>query len=94
LVYEQGWGRNMTYILAHSIEGTYDVTRRYVKDWPTIEKRRKKSDIDNLAKLVDVKNTEVRMKFLDQIDFILKRDKLEELDLSKSKVINLLNFSC
>ena len=85
-MYEQGWGRNMTYILAHSIDGVYDVTRRYVKDWESIEKRRNKSDTDKLSKLIEIKNSNLRSNKLDKIDIILKRDSLEVLDLTKSKL--------
>ena len=76
----------MTYILAYSILGVYDVTKRYVKDWKIIESRRKKSDIDNLQRMIEVKNSELRMNYLDKIDMILKRDKLEANDLDKLKV--------
>ena len=85
-MYEQGWGRNMTYILAHSIHGVYDVTRRYVKEWESIEKRRNKSDIDKLSKSIEIKNSNLRSNKLDKIDIILKRDSLEVLDLTKSKL--------
>ena len=76
----------MTYILAHSIHGVYDVTRRYVKEWESIEKRRNKSDIDKLSKSIEIKNSNLRSNKLDKIDIILKRDSLEVLDLTKSKL--------
>jgi|LauGreDrversion4_2_1035121.scaffolds.fasta_scaffold755491_2 peptide-N4-(N-acetyl-beta-glucosaminyl)asparagine amidase len=86
LVYEQGWGRNMTYILAHSIHGVYDVSKRYVKHWDVIEKRRKKGDIERLSRLIEERNNSLRMNHLDKIDFIIKRDELEMCDLDKNKV--------
>lgn len=86
LVYEQGWGRNMTYILAHSIHGIYDVSKRYVKHWDVIEKRRKKGDIERLSRLIEERNNSLRMNHLDKIDFIIKRDELEMCDLDKNKV--------
>lgn len=76
----------MTYVLAHSIHGVYDVTKRYVKHWDVIEKRRKKSDIDRLNILIEEKNNYLRMNHLDKIDFIIKRDQLELYDLDKNKV--------
>ena len=76
----------MTYVLAHSINGIYDVTRRYVKDWTAIEKRRKISDIDSLRKMLDERNNLLRMNMLDKVEFLIKRDGMEQMDLSKSKV--------
>ena len=40
LVYEQGWGRVMTFILGMSDDGLVEVTPRYVKDWKIIKERR------------------------------------------------------
>jgi peptide-N4-(N-acetyl-beta-glucosaminyl)asparagine amidase len=40
LVYEQGWGRVMTFILGMSDDGLVEVTPRYVKDWKIISERR------------------------------------------------------
>ena len=40
LVYEQGWGRVMTFILGMSDDGLVEVTPRYVKDWKIIHERR------------------------------------------------------
>ena len=86
LVYEQGWGRNMTYILAYSVHGVYDVTKRYVKDWEVVEKRRKKSDLENLGRMIEQKNNELRVKHLDNIEDLLKRDALEIQELDKNRV--------
>jgi peptide-N4-(N-acetyl-beta-glucosaminyl)asparagine amidase len=94
LVYEQGWGRNMTYVLAHSMTGVYDVTRRYVKDWDSCEKRRQKKDVDNLARLIDEKNNSLRMNLLEKIDFLLKRDELEKIDFTKSKELKDHEIAC
>ena len=40
LVYEQGWGRVMTFILGMSDDGLVEVTPRYVKDWKIVSERR------------------------------------------------------
>ena len=40
LLYEQGWGRVMTFILGMSDDGLVEVTPRYVKDWKIISERR------------------------------------------------------
>jgi hypothetical protein len=53
----------MTYILAHSVTGVYDVTRRYVKNREIIEKKRNKTDVERSAQLL-------REKILDIIDLL------------------------
>lgn len=40
LLYETGWGKKLTYLLAFHRYGTVDVTRRYTRDWEGLVKRR------------------------------------------------------
>jgi len=40
LLYEQGWGKKLTYTIAASKEEVIDVTRRYTKQWHEVEERR------------------------------------------------------
>ena len=40
LMYEQGWGRVMTFILGFSSDEVCDVTPRYVKNWDDVKERR------------------------------------------------------
>ena len=47
LVYEQGWGRIMTFILGMSDDGLVEVTPRYVKDWKIVSERRSEKMIIN-----------------------------------------------
>ena len=57
LVYEQGWGRVMTFILGMSDDGLVEVTPRYVKDWKIISERRsEKMEIKLSTILEDVNN--------------------------------------
>ena len=53
LLYEQGWGRKMTFIIGYSIEGIKDITSRYVKDWNIILERRSKREVDKLEELLE-----------------------------------------
>ena len=53
LVYEQGWGRVMTFILGMSDDGLVEVTPRYVKDWKIVNERRSEKMIIKLQKIME-----------------------------------------
>ena len=53
LVYEQGWGRVMTFILGLSDDGLVEVTPRYVKDWKIVSERRSEKMIIKLQKIME-----------------------------------------
>ncbi|KAJ8621823.1 hypothetical protein MRB53_030352 [Persea americana] len=40
LLYEKGWGKNLTYIIGIAKDGVYDVTRRYTRKWHEVLSRR------------------------------------------------------
>lgn len=40
LLYEVGWGKQLTYVVAVGVEGLVDVTRRYTKSWSALAPRR------------------------------------------------------
>lgn len=82
LVYEQGWGRNMTFIIACSKDGMYDVTRRYVKDFEVINERRSNANKISLEKqLLNVNNYLRSSMDFKIIEEILERDEKEKLEL-------------
>ncbi len=88
LLYEQGWGRNMTFLLGHSTTGIYDVSRRYVKDWNLIAQRRRQCEVDRLNKLIEVQNNILRENVpADQIELLYIRDMTEQMELLKVKSI-------
>jgi peptide-N4-(N-acetyl-beta-glucosaminyl)asparagine amidase len=88
LMYEQGWGRNMTFILAHSSSGVYDVTRRYVKDWPLIAARRSTKEIDKLEKCLENENIRIRSNYSKETCTIFEnRDLTEQMELLKLKTL-------
>ena len=59
LVYEQGWGRVMTFILGMSDDGLVEVTPRYVKDWKIINERRSPKMITKLQNILDEVNKKI-----------------------------------
>ncbi|KNC47643.1 peptide-N(4)-(N-acetyl-beta-glucosaminyl)asparagine amidase [Thecamonas trahens ATCC 50062] len=42
LLYEAGWGKQLNYIIAVSVTGVADVTRRYTRQWDAVAARRTK----------------------------------------------------
>lgn len=78
----------MTYVLAYSKHGIYDVTSRYVKDYNLIEERRKPEDKEALSFLINFHLNDLR-KHTDpeEICLLADRDKQELIDLSKVKVL-------
>ena len=61
LVYEQGWGRVMTFILGMSDDGLVEVTPRYVKDWKIVNERRSEKMIIKLQKILDEVNNKMEI---------------------------------
>ena len=88
LIYEQGWGRNLTFILAHSVTGIYDVTRRYVKDWELIASRRSQRESDKLSKCVELENNLIRENLpAEMIEKLYTRDITEQMELLRLKSV-------
>ena len=61
LVYEQGWGRVMTFILGMSDDGLVEVTPRYVKDWKIVNERRSEKMIVKLQNILEEVNKKMEI---------------------------------
>ena len=88
LVYEQGWKRVMTYILAFSVYGIADVTPRYIKDWRDCQMRRNPQTELQLKNCMEPFN----MSIYECLDDIQKKEfddikKLEDDELNQRKNI-------
>ena len=78
LVYEQGWGRVMTFVVAASDEEIVDVTPRYVKDWGIVKERRSEKMESNLKAIINNMNNLLESKLSEEDKNKLKeRRKLE-----------------
>jgi peptide-N4-(N-acetyl-beta-glucosaminyl)asparagine amidase len=73
LVYEQGWGRDMTFVVAASDEEIVDVTPRYVKDWCIVKERRSDIMESTLKALIRNINSNLYMKLSEE-----EKEKLKE----------------
>ena len=87
LLYEQGWGRKMTFIIGYSIEGIKDITSRYVKDWNIILERRSKREVDKLEELLEGINLSLIVNLSEEEQKnIEEMNKLEDLELENKKI--------
>ncbi|KAG9018038.1 peptide-N4-(N-acetyl-beta- glucosaminyl)asparagine amidase [Tulasnella sp. 427] len=53
LLYDKGWGKKMSYVLAFAIDGAKDVTRGYVQDWNATLARRTKGPEEALHQVLE-----------------------------------------
>ena len=84
LVYEKGWGKKLTYIIAYSRDEIQDVTWRYTCDMSAVLKRRKLCSEQSLLYFINKVNNERQTtntysKFRRR--FVLKRSALELADM-------------
>ena len=87
LLYEQGWGRKMTFIIGYSIEGIKDITSRYVKDWNIILERRSKREVDKLEELLEGINLSLIVNLSEEDQKKIEEiNKLEDLELENKKI--------
>lgn len=75
LIYEQGWGRMMTYVVGYSSENEVkDITKRYVRNYKLVEERRGEESKSDLKKILDEKS---RLK--EKGNYLIK-DEEDDLD--------------
>lgn len=84
LLYEQGWGRVMTFILAFSKEGCYDVTPRYIKNWEECQERRSIENEKEMNELLEGTNLSIQVNYNES-----KVKEIKERELAEKKELEL-----
>ena len=79
LVYEQGWKRVRTFVVAASDEEIVDVTPRYVKDWCIVKERRSEKNENTLKAIINNMNNLLESKLNNEDkNKLYERRKLEQ----------------
>ncbi|KAK1400904.1 Peptide-N(4)-(N-acetyl-beta-glucosaminyl)asparagine amidase [Heracleum sosnowskyi] len=73
LLYEKGWNKNLTYIIAIAKDGAYDVTKRYTRKWHEVLRRRNLTSEPALSSFLSDMRSDCRKNFTS-----LYRSELEE----------------
>ena len=83
LMYEQGWGRVMTFILGFSSDEVCDVTPRYVKNWDDVKERRSSKNENELSELLEGINISIAINLSeDEVKLLEKRQEKEKKELN------------
>ena len=76
----------MTFIIAHSKEGCYDVTPRYIKNWEECKERRSSENENELNELLEGTNLSIQVNYNETTLNEIKQRELEERnELDKRK---------
>ncbi|KAK6643481.1 hypothetical protein RUM43_004986 [Polyplax serrata] len=89
LMYECGWKKNLSYIIAYSLDDIQDVTWRYSTDHIKILQNRNKCNEQELIDfIVKLRNLLLNHTTPARKQFVLKRTALELIDLLKQKSVS------
>lgn len=83
LLYEKGWKKGLSYVIAIARDGVYDVTKRYTRKWHEVLSRRNIATEPVLSSVLDNITKECRKSFTSQqLSLLEDRDKseIEELE--------------
>ena len=88
LVYEQGWGRVMTFIVGLSDDGLVEVTPRYVKDWKIVNERRSEKMVNKLKNIMDEINKKMEIGISEEEKEKRKERRKNEIESFEKKINN------
>ncbi len=83
LLYEQGWEKKLTYVIAFGDDGVYDVTKRYTRDWNAVLLRRTKAPESVVHEVVTTLTAKARVsKSSKELELLRLRDAKELVELA------------
>ena len=88
LLYEQGWGRVMTFILGMSEDGLVEVTPRYVKDWKIISERRSEKMEIKLSNILEDVNKKMMIGISPEEKINIENRRKNEIKSFEEKIKN------
>ncbi|XP_023022495.2 N-glycanase Pngl [Leptinotarsa decemlineata] len=89
LIYENGWKKKISYVIAYSAEEVQDVTWRYSSDHKEVLKRRKKcSETELLEALLHIRNDRQKNLSQPRKNYLLRRTLMELVEFLTEKKPN------
>lgn len=83
LLYEKGWKKKLSYVIALARDGVYDVTKRYTRKWNEVLSRRNEVSESVCQEVVSALTAAARVAIPShELEIVLLRDKQEVEELS------------
>ncbi|KAK9909396.1 hypothetical protein WJX75_001604 [Coccomyxa subellipsoidea] len=87
LLYEEGWGKKLTYVVAFSKGGVRDVTRRYTRQWSQLQNRRAEVSEPWLMSACFALNVRLRSELTaSERSLLEQRDASEDRELTNTQM--------
>ncbi|MCO5609581.1 hypothetical protein L7F22_063811 [Adiantum nelumboides] len=78
LLYEDGWKKQLSYLIALSKDGVFDVTKRYTRRWDEVRLRRTLTSEENVADVVSNLTNRLRRTYSQEVMKQLRLRDVEE----------------
>ncbi|KAL3679882.1 hypothetical protein R1sor_022838 [Riccia sorocarpa] len=85
LLYEEGWGKELTYIIALSHNGVHDVTKRYTRKWNQVLTRRTITTEENVREVLMLLTMQLRGDLpAEEWEELTALDQIEEEEIERA----------